>query len=96
MSDHGVTARSQTVIMALVTGAFSIHCVIVTGVGRALVSRLLGQGRLEPPSPLDAMWNYSVGSTITARCGDGDPVRVEPMTAVLELLLLGERVMPPK
>jgi hypothetical protein len=56
----------------------------------------LGEERLEPPSPLDVVWNSSVESSIMARRGDGDPLWVEPMKVVPELLLLGERLRLPK
>jgi hypothetical protein len=69
---------------------------VVTGAGGAPVSCLLGEGRLEPSSPLDAVWNFSVESSIMVRRGDGDPLRVEPMKAALESFLLGERLRPSK
>jgi hypothetical protein len=58
--------------------------------------RLLGEGRLEPPSLLDVIWNSSMESSIMTHRGDGDPLRVKPMKAATELLLLGERLKPPK
>jgi hypothetical protein len=70
--------------------------VVVTGAGRAPMPRLLGEGRLEPPSLLDVIWNSSMESSIMTHRGDGDPLRVKPMKAATELLLLGERLKPPK
>jgi hypothetical protein len=32
----------------------------------------LGEGRPEPPSPLDVVWNSSMESSIMAHRGDGD------------------------
>jgi hypothetical protein len=57
---------------------------------------LLEDGRPEPPSPRDVVWNSSMESSIMARCRDGDPLWVEPMKVAPESLLLGERHMPPK
>jgi hypothetical protein len=51
-------------------GAFSIHGVIVTGVGEAPVLCLMGVGRPKPLFPLDVMRNSSVESSIMARHGD--------------------------
>jgi hypothetical protein len=53
---------------------FSIHGVVVTGVGGAAVQRLLGEGRLKPPSPLDTVRNSSAKSSIMAHHGDGVPL----------------------
>jgi hypothetical protein len=39
---------------------FSIHDVVAIGAGGAPVSCLLGEGKLEPPSLLKALWNSSV------------------------------------
>jgi hypothetical protein len=60
------------------------------------VPSLLGEGRPEHPLLLDAVWNSSVESSIMARHGDGGPLQVEPMKAVPESLLLGERLRPLK
>jgi hypothetical protein len=79
-----------------VAGAYSSHGVVVTGAGGALVSCLLEEGRLEPPSPLEAMWNSSVESSIMAYSRDGSSLQVEPMKAASESFLLRERLMPPK
>jgi hypothetical protein len=71
-------------------GAFSIHGMVVIGVGRAPVPHLPREGRLESPSLLDTMCNSLMTSSIMAHRGDGDPLRVEPMKAAPELLLLRE------
>jgi hypothetical protein len=57
---------------------------------------LLKEGRLEPLSPVDTMWNSSVECSTMACSGDGDPLRVEPMKATPESLLLEERPKPLK
>jgi hypothetical protein len=66
------------------------------GAGKAPVLCLLGEGRPKPPSPLDAVRNSSVESSIMAQCGDGVPLQFEPMKVVPESPLLGERVRPLK
>jgi hypothetical protein len=62
-----------------------------TGASTAPVPFLQGEGRPEPNSPLEAVWNSLVKSSIMAHRGDGGPLQVEPMMAVPELFLLGER-----
>jgi hypothetical protein len=47
-----------------------------------------------PPSLLDIVWNSLMESFIMAHRKDGDPLQVEPMKAVPDLLLLGERLRP--
>jgi hypothetical protein len=79
-----------------VAGAFPTHGVIVMRAGRAPVLCLLGEGRLEPLSPLEAMWNTLVESSIMTRSRDGGLLRVEPMKVAPESFLLGERIRPPK
>jgi hypothetical protein len=69
---------------------------VVMGAGRAPVLGLLGEGRPEPHPPLEAMWNSSVESSIVVCCGDGGLLRVEPMNAMAESLLLGERLRLPE
>jgi hypothetical protein len=81
--------------MARVAGAFSIHGVVAMGAGGAHVPRLLGEGRPKLPSPLDDVRNSSAESSIMAHCRDGIPLLVEPMKAVPESPLLGERLRPP-
>jgi hypothetical protein len=76
--------------------AFSIHGVVVMGAGEAPVPCLLGEGSLKPLSPLDAMRNSSVESSIMARHGDEAPLRVDPMKVLHESPLLGERLRPLK
>jgi hypothetical protein len=51
-----------------VVGAFSIQGVVVTGAGGAPVPRLLGEGRPEPPSPLDAVRNSSTNASDLDDC----------------------------
>jgi hypothetical protein len=51
---------------------------------------------MEPPSLLDIVWNSMMEYSIMAQRRDGDLLRVEPMKTTPELLLLGERLMPPK
>jgi hypothetical protein len=68
---------------------FFSHGVVATGVSRAPVPRLLGEGRPRPPSPLDAVRNSSVESSIMAHCGIDASLRVEPMKAVHVSPLLG-------
>jgi hypothetical protein len=68
--------------------------VVVTGAGEAPTPSLLGEGRLETSPPLEVVWNSSVESSIMAHRWDGGPLWVEPMKAVPELLLLGERLRP--
>jgi hypothetical protein len=76
--------------------ASSYHGGVVTGAGGAPALSLLREGRLEPPTSLEAVWNSSVESSIMAHHGDGGPLRFELMKAMLESLLLGERLMPLK
>jgi hypothetical protein len=64
--------------------------------GRATTLSLLGEGRPEPLSPLEAMWNSLVESSIVAHNGVGGPLRLEAMKAKSESLLLGERLRPLK
>jgi hypothetical protein len=75
--------------MARVAAVFTIRGVVVTVAGRGLMSHLLGEGRPEPPTPLDVVWNSSVECSIMAHRGDGVPLWVEPMKAPPQLLLLG-------
>jgi hypothetical protein len=75
---------------------FSDHDMVEAGVGEALVSGLLGDGRLIPPSSLETMWNSSVECPIMARNGDGGPLGVDPMALAFEPSLLGENLRPPK
>jgi hypothetical protein len=44
------------------------------GAGKALVSRLMGEGMAKPPSPLDAVRNSSTESSIMAHHEDGVPL----------------------
>jgi hypothetical protein len=69
--------------------------VVAMGVGGAPVPRLLGEGRPNLPSPLDAMRNSLAESLIMAHCGLDAPLRVEPMKEALTSPLLGERLRPP-
>jgi hypothetical protein len=69
--------------MASVARASFSHGVVVTGAGGATVSCLLGEGRPEPPSLFEAVWNSSVESSIMARRGDGGLLWVELMKAML-------------
>jgi hypothetical protein len=62
--------------MAGVDRAFSMHGVVVTGAGGALMLLLLKEGRLEPPSPHDDMRNSLAESSVMARCGDGVLLRI--------------------
>jgi hypothetical protein len=86
---------SACCVVAMMRMSF-IHGVVVTGAGGAPVSRLLGEGRLKPPSPLDAVRNSSMESSIMAYHGDGVLLRVEPMKVVPKSPLLGERLRPLK
>jgi hypothetical protein len=54
------------------------------------------EGRLEPPSLAEYVWNSSVESLIMARNGDRGLLWVEPMKAASEPSPLGERLRPPK
>jgi hypothetical protein len=74
-------------------GVLYIHGVVLTGAGGAPVPRLLGEGRSEPPSQLDAMWNSSAGSSIIACRSDGVLLQVEPMKVTPESLLLAVEVV---
>jgi hypothetical protein len=55
------------------------HGVVVKGASEAPVPCLLGEGRLKLPSPLDAVRNSSVESSIMPRHGVDAPLQVEPM-----------------
>jgi hypothetical protein len=79
---HGATICGETVIMACVAGAFSIHSVVVAGANEGLVLHLLVEGKPKLPTPLDALRNSSVESSIMARHGVDALLRVEPMKAV--------------
>jgi hypothetical protein len=74
ISDYSTAICGGTVIMARVAGAFSICGVVVMGANEALVLRVLREGKPEPPSPLDVMWNSSAEYSIMARRGDGVPL----------------------
>jgi hypothetical protein len=80
----------------VVVGAFSFHDAVVVGVNRAPVLRCLGEGWLKLPSPLDAVRNSLVESSIVARYGVDASLRVEPMKMALSLPLLGDRLKLPK
>jgi hypothetical protein len=67
--------------MAWVAEALSILGVVVAGASEVPIPRLLGEGSLELPSPLDAMKNSSTESSIMAHRGVGAPLHVEPMKA---------------
>jgi hypothetical protein len=82
--------------MAWVVGAFSIYGAVVMGVGGAPVLHLLGEMRPKPHTPLDAMRNSSVESSLMARNEDGVSLWVQPMKAVPESPLLRERLKPLK
>jgi hypothetical protein len=69
---------------------------VVAGEGEAPVPCLLGEGRPEPPSPLEAVRNSSVEFPIMACSGDGGPLWVEPMKVASEPSPLGERLRPLK
>jgi hypothetical protein len=49
--------------------AFSFHVVVVAGANEAPVLHHLGEGWLNLPSPLDAIRNSLVESSILAHCG---------------------------
>jgi hypothetical protein len=66
VSSCGTAVPEETVVVAYVVGAFSIHGVVVAGVSEALVLHLLGKGRPKHPSLCDAMRNSSVESSIMA------------------------------
>jgi hypothetical protein len=74
----------------------SCHGKVVTGESRGPTPSLLGERRPEPMPPLEAMWNYSVVSSVMAHHVVSGPLRVEALKAVPESLLLGERLRPPK
>jgi hypothetical protein len=89
VSSRDTSARSGTIITNSVVGVSSSHGVVVTGASRAPMSCLLGEEWADPPSPLEAVWNSSVESSIIAHRGDGGPLWVESRKAVPESLLLG-------
>jgi hypothetical protein len=60
-------------------GAFSIHGVVVAGASEAPALRLLGEGRLKLPSPLDAVRTSSMETSMMARHGVDAPQWVQPM-----------------
>jgi hypothetical protein len=69
---------------------------VAMGAGGAPVSCLREDGRLEPPSPLEATKNSSVKSSIMAHSGVGGLLRGEPMKVAPESFLLGQRLRLPK
>jgi hypothetical protein len=73
------TIRDETVIVAYVAGAFSIHSVVVARANDGLVSHLLAEGKPKLPAPLDALRNSSVESSTLAYHGVDALLRVEPM-----------------
>jgi hypothetical protein len=86
-----------SVCYVAVISRISFSCgVVAARVGGTSVPHLLGEGRLKPSSPLDAMRNSSTESSFMAHHKDETLLRVEPMKAVPELPLLGERLRPPK
>jgi hypothetical protein len=70
--------------------------VVVTGADGTPVMCLQEEGRPETPTPLEAVLNSSVESSVLARSGDGGPLWVEPMKAAPESFLMGERLSHPK
>jgi hypothetical protein len=74
--------------------ASSYHNRVVRGADGAPVPSLLGEGRPEPPPPLEVVWNSSMESSIMVHHRDGDLLWV--MKAVPKSPLLGERLRPPK
>jgi hypothetical protein len=76
VSHRDAAIRGGTVIVASMAGAFSVHGVVMTGVGEALVSCLLVQGRLKAPSPPNIVKNTSAESSIMAHHEDGVPLQV--------------------
>jgi hypothetical protein len=76
VSRRDAAISSGTVIVASMAGALSIHGVVMTGEGEALVSCPLVQGRLKAPSPPNVVNNTSAESTIMAHHGDGVPLQV--------------------
>jgi hypothetical protein len=66
------------------------------GASEGPTPRLLGEGRPKLPSPLDAVRNSSVESSIMVYRRVDAPLRVEPMKAVPSSPLLRERLRPPK
>jgi hypothetical protein len=79
---RGTTVRGGNLVMA---GAFSFHVVVVVGANEAPMLCCLGEGWLKLPSPVDAVRNSLVESSIVA-----------PMKMAPSLPLLGDRLRPPK
>jgi hypothetical protein len=57
-----------------VARAFSFHVLVVAGINEAPVLRRPGEWWPELPSQLEAMRNYTVGSSIVAHCGVEAPL----------------------
>jgi hypothetical protein len=69
---------------------FSRYDMVMVGAGEAPMPCLLGEGRSEPPSLPEVVWNSSVEFPIMGHSGDAGPLWVEPMSVVSEPSLLGE------
>jgi hypothetical protein len=93
VSGHSITIHVGNIDMARV---FSFRVVVVAGVIETHVLHHLGERWPKLPSPLDAMRNSSVESSIMARYGIDAPVQVQPTMAVPSSPLLGERLRSPK
>jgi hypothetical protein len=50
------------------------------------------RGEVRAPSPLEAVWNSSVESSIMSHHGDGGPPWVEPMKVMPKSFLQAERL----
>jgi hypothetical protein len=93
---YGATICEGNIVVAYVAGVFSFHGVVVAGESGAHMLHLLGEGRPKLPSPLGAMRNSSVESSIVVHRGVDGSLWVEPMKAVPLSPLLGERLGPLK
>jgi hypothetical protein len=82
VSGRGAATHGGIVIIVWVARQVSIHGVVLTRAGRAPMPRILGEGRPEPPSLLDVVWNSSVESSFMASHGDGDPLHPETPTLI--------------
>jgi hypothetical protein len=70
VSGRGASAHGGTIVMALVARASSSHGMVTTRADATPVPCLRVEGRPEPSSPLEAVKNSSLESSIMACNGD--------------------------
>jgi hypothetical protein len=93
VSGRGATVCGGNVVIAR---EFSFHVVVAVQANGAPVLHRLGEGWLKLSSPLNAVRNFLVESSIMVHCGVDAPLRVKPTKMASLLPLLGDRLRPLK